>query len=1013
MRYCKHTQWLGLQLSDGEVFLQGTDRLQTLLHDLPEPDVQCPSLIVCIGNKSKGLAIKELANTFSPFPSYEDKGGSQNDGTSEPAKLLGRRGHGEIHLHIHASSIFSDRPVLVAEGDLPVSDKSRALTAEGCHETISRQLQPRDPNSSLLGQSSDEIYFKLLTPFTDVICFFATDIGGFESIVRRLAAWLDMGLPSTLPLSTRPKLLIVIEGDQARESEALDIFSERLAQETPLTLSEQFSGIHILGLLPRKDVSDAARHRKLKEHLLTLSDEVRRARIDTRSLLSATHFAAFFNEAFDHLAAIPVEPFSFINASRVENPVLPDLENHLINFLDKIEIPDTVLDFAIPTIASSIILDNYYSGMPFFDPRDVFRTLYKAICLKVCRTGVLVHDDSKYMLLPSHFLKLLEKDFVKQFEELVSASEISSTTWHSKTISRFNDQWSSMKSYETCLMCLRRRPQYGLSCGHCICEYCVMAFSSQIEPWTFTVTRCLLCNQALPEMRISVKPNTATTRLLSIDGGGARGIIPLVFLRALEERIGLPYPVQENFDFAYGTSSGMYSSLTQKILLKLFLGGIIILALFINGWPVEDCIDHFERFAKVAFYRRETSYFRLLLRLKAILVSLITDGIYPARNIETALLEVFGRDKNILDYSRASAIGAKIGITVSTMKPEPFLFTNYNGLGSRQSSNFERYGVLLGSAPVWEMVFKTKYMVGFGKFQDGGLQHNNPMKLALEEIKVLNAMDPSAKNASLKVSLGTGKGASSGPQMHGSNSWWKDLWAIRLCRALWSSMGGHEENEHDLRDQESFRLQRNPTKPHSRRGEYFRFNVEFGGQGPRLDDVSRMKELKALAEESIEHSNPKQLDHLARCIIAELFYFELESVPRKENGRYSCSGHVFCRLRAGTPAFDSLLAQLTKASARFTLRTRILPGAIRDRSSLEKDGNFRKTVRFEVTAREDQISLCLWTEGSKPVGISGSPFSLNWLIKAQGLEHSFGGATVGKRKGCDLHDARPRKRARM
>lgn len=53
-----------------------------------------------------------------------------------------------------------------------------------------------------------------------------------------------------------------------------------------------------------------------------------------------------------------------------------------------------------------------------------------------------------------------------------------------------------------------------------------------------------------------IKPPTASVRLLTIDGGGTRGVVPLVFLQALEERIGLPYPVQENFDLAFGTSIG-------------------------------------------------------------------------------------------------------------------------------------------------------------------------------------------------------------------------------------------------------------------------------------------------------------------------------------------------------------------------------------------------------------------------------------------------------------------------
>jgi hypothetical protein len=48
-------------------------------------------------------------------------------------------------------------------------------------------------------------------------------------------------------------------------------------------------------------------------------------------------------------------------------------------------------------------------------------------------------------------------------------------------------------------------------------------------------------------------------------------------------------------------------------------------------------------------------------------------------------------------------MGIKIGITVSTMKPALFIFTNYNGLGDREGKKYEKYGMLLGNALVWEM----------------------------------------------------------------------------------------------------------------------------------------------------------------------------------------------------------------------------------------------------------------------------------------------------------------------
>ena len=193
MRYCKHTQWLGLGANDGDVFLQNTDRLHTLLEDLPDPDEQSPSLFVFIGNKSKAMAIKELAKTFSPPPRYgrDPSCQSQHDDESSSrgqANLTGRRAHREIYLYIHALSAFSSRPVLLAKGDLSSLNKPRrALATKKCYKTASRQLNSWTPTTLTLSESANKIYFRLLSPFTDVFCFFADDVGKFRPIVQRLA----------------------------------------------------------------------------------------------------------------------------------------------------------------------------------------------------------------------------------------------------------------------------------------------------------------------------------------------------------------------------------------------------------------------------------------------------------------------------------------------------------------------------------------------------------------------------------------------------------------------------------------------------------------------------------------------------------------------------------------------------------------------------------------------------------------------------------------------------------
>lgn len=105
-----------------------------------------------------------------------------------------------------------------------------------------------------------------------------------------------------------------------------------------------------------------------------------------------------------------------------------------------------------------------------------------------------------------------------------------------------------------------------------------------------------------------------------------------------------------------------------------------------------------------------------------------------------------------------------------------------------------------------------------------------------------------------------------------------------------------------------------------------------------------MQELWSQARAELSAS--KDLDNLARCVVASLFYFELESIPVYGEGRISGTGHILCRLRFGDPALEALLGQLSRSSAMFILGSRVLLGLIEDRSSVDRSGNFRKRVEF-------------------------------------------------------------------
>jgi hypothetical protein len=346
MKDCDHSHWLGLHTRDSHTTFTYSDRAQNLLQSLPSCDFQTPSLFVLIGNNRKSQALQELVSS------------------SARSKSTSRQRHGEVHLRVDSSTIFSERPLIFADGDFPTFEKpSKCPAVEKCHESFSRTLpRLRDTVPATgLQKTADYLYLRLLSPFTDVFCFFAADLGGLRVIARRIAAWLDIGQPSTLPPATHPQIVIVMGATtpELQESLALDEFLNMLHEETRLDISTQFARVRILSLLRDRDVSSQARHRRLKECLMSASDQVRSARKKTRFLFSAQHFSAFLSLACLQFSGSPTQPFDFIQASRLDNPPALDLKYHLTNFLSKIRTPQELMSFAVPHIASSFLLDSY------------------------------------------------------------------------------------------------------------------------------------------------------------------------------------------------------------------------------------------------------------------------------------------------------------------------------------------------------------------------------------------------------------------------------------------------------------------------------------------------------------------------------------------------------------------------------------------------------------------------------------------------------------------------------
>ncbi|KAI8710253.1 PNPLA domain-containing protein [Fusarium sp. LHS14.1] len=948
MSRCRHTCWLKPWVRGPESGLDVTDRPQRILRDFDDPEVDTAGVLMLVGNQSKQAAFRKLL--------------FQN----EPVRA---RASGEVHLLVSSFREYRQRPFMMVDTDIPKS-QSRPSSPRGrqCHEvTVHTFMENSMPSE--VSEVHDHLFHKALLPFADVICVFVEDIGGFQASLRRVIAWLEKGPPSKSPV--RPRILLVVNQEDKQQHR---IVLERCLENDPFRyLNDSFSGVSIVGV-PRLSSKRRSRRCRLTRRWQVLGPEILRALETSRQsrrrsnyLFSVQHLAEFLQHGANAARNLAYEPFDFIKTTRVHYDVAPDLSRHISNVLEKLTSLSSLKQFAVPLIASSLLIDHYPPGMHLFDPHDVFRELYEDAC---SRASSEFKPGYKGCFAPSEIFQALG----------------SSLDWHRQQLARMSTFLASVYSNETCLGCITRRPRYRLQCGHLVCQNCIRAFYQvdDSDPWVFKSDACHICAVPTPNLSIRLAPDTCRARVLSIDGGGIRGAAPIGFLKTIQDAIGIPhYDVQRNFDIMFGTSSG----------------GLSVISLDILGWSVDDCMSHLKRFAGKAFDTRGSHILRLLSRIPVIssvtrlfcfIYTVLVDRKYPADGLEELLMNTYGRERSITDVSAATEMGSQVGITLTNARDgSVYIATNYNGVG-RRPCNLD-YGHLSsddGHQQVkwWEVLrcataapfyFKPRRIGDLGTFQDGGLAFNNPASIAIREAI---ALSPDAAEPSIVVSLGTGS-SSSNPEGE-SSSILVDKFPFRLSRALWRQTSSKTAWNHLLGHQKA-----------GDRTNFFRFDIEFEEKEPLLDDVNKMEHVRQTACKTMAGSPSLHL--LSRHLRAELFFFELDDSlpPYYSNGAYQCTGTISCRLRATTLEYEAFMQQLWQKTASFRLGGQMLGITCENIHA-----NFSHKVCFTLPSPKHQFAVKLSERNGDFFDISGSPFTLDWLMQRQGLNSKFGTSDHRKRK---------------
>lgn len=256
-------------------------------------------------------------------------------------------------------------------------------------------------------------------------------------------------------------------------------------------------------------------------------------------------------------------------------------------------------------------------------------------------------------------------------------------------------------------------------------------------------------------------------------------------------------------------------------------------------------------------------------------------------------------------------------------------------------------------------------------------------------------MSPGAAEPSIVVSLGTGS-SSSNPEGE-SSSILVDKFPFRLSRALWRQTSSKTAWNHLLGHQKA-----------DDRTSFFRFDIEFEEKEPLLDEVNKMEHVRQTACQTMTGSS--SLHRLSRHLRAELFFFELDDSlpPYFFNGAYQCVGTILCRLRAMTPEYEAFMQQLWQKTASFRLGGQVLGITCENIHA-----NFSHRVCFSLPSPKHLFAIKLAEGEGDSFDISGSPFTLDWLMQRQGLNSKFGTSDHRKRKGSSVPTRLQSKRRRL
>ncbi|KAJ2902705.1 uncharacterized protein MKZ38_000215 [Zalerion maritima] len=678
------------------------------------------------------------------------------------------------------------------------------------------------------------------------------------------------------------------------------------------------------------------------------------------------------DQAFLHFTRTE-DPFDFYRASRHTIPNPQHTGDHLANFLRiattaQPSLVENVPDLIYNTIALSFVIQDTRFSSIARNPTEVFEKEFEKLvfapalkkfassyescsfifeggspCITRPETLHDIHMNEEGSIQPGPFQHGLLGNHASQETVMDEVKTRFLNIYHKALLQEGSNEaqagalrgirekmgrehaglWVTIKSNKTCLSCLQSVPDHVLKCGHAYCPTCVQELGTQSANYeaAWEMRQCWLCwtgNPNGPHL-VRLRPRCAGSRILSLDGGGIRGIVELAMLRAVFTTVGMNLHIRDFFDLIVGTSTG----------------GIIALGLTMSNYPLKELTTFFKDSSRATFHHaKEGRFFSKIdpkyYISKTLLFFRAFESVFPAESLKESLVRLFTSETSlfapaitfqpsptrvavasakdygvskclITSYNHPVPIDPWKGCIDDTPKgPPPRPRARQRAITGLEYDYFELEEFVKDDFKVWEAAIATSaapfYLPPFIKangaetgskikginsgiysnsignnvtgtttYVDGALYWNCPAKIAYQEMERL--WPGGASNLDILLSLGSGDMEESGksklPPLF--NLGFLAAIRARFEKALDSKEGWKEFKDHDC--------------PHRDRNRLFRLDPEVGD----YVDLFEHEKMDSLEDAALSWARiPSVVPYvrsIASSLIASLFFFEPSEAP--------------------------------------------------------------------------------------------------------------------------------------